>query len=78
MNNKEINKSILKNNDFRDLSNEELRNLWNGLKRTYVDGYYAEDNPLTPYKEKAFKESPLGLTIVQLELLRAIAVRFVG
>ena len=41
---------ILKNNKFADCDREELAILLLCLKQVYAEGWYAPDNPLTPYK----------------------------
>lgn len=68
---------ILENNLFKDCSQEELRILWNGMKRFYEDGFFAEDNPVTPYKNKYCERSNIGVIQTEQDLLRAIVVKFV-
>lgn len=72
------NNEILKNNKFANCTRSELLFLWYGLKRFYVEGWCADDNPLTPYKNAYCKENSLGVTLVEQDLLRAIACEFCG
>lgn len=69
---------ILKNNKFADCDREELAILWLGLKQVYAEGWYAPDNPLTPYKNAYCEDFHLGLAFVEQDLLRAIACEFLG
>lgn len=70
--------TILKNNKFAGCSREELAILWLGLKKFYAEGWYTEDNPLTPYKNAYCEESHIGVLLVEQDLLRAIACEFLG
>lgn len=69
---------ILKNNKFANCTIPELLFLWEGLKQFYEDGYCADDNPLTPYKNAHCNESPMGVTLTEQDLLRAIACKTFG
>lgn len=73
-------KNILKDNLFADCTMEELEILWNGyLKAAYDDGWYEEDNPLTPYKEKYLeKMGHFGVIQTQNDLMMAIAFKTFG
>lgn len=56
---------------------EELKILWNGyLESAYNVGWYEEDNPLTPYKERYLeKMGHFGILQVSNDLLTAIAFK---
>lgn len=74
-----INKDkILANNLFADCPTYKLHELWNGYKKAeYEDGWFEEDNPVTPYKEQYVNRiGPLGVTLCEVDLLRAIAYRY--
>ena len=68
---------ILQGNLFADCSKEELINLWHGLKDFYEKGRFEEDNPLTPYKNQYFPQNLTGVLQTEMDLLRAIAVRWI-
>lgn len=68
---------IMQGNLFIDCSLAELKILWQGyIQANYVKGWYEEDNPLTPYKERYIEEfGCLGLMQTEIDLLRAIAFK---
>lgn len=72
------NNKILKNNKFANCIRSELLSLWHNLERVYAEGWCANDNPLTPYKDAYCEESSMGLILVEQDLLRAIACEFCG
>lgn len=73
------NNEILKSNKFANCTRSELLSLWSGLKRFYVEGRCADDNPLTFYKDAYCKEFySMGVTLCEQDLLRAIACEFCG
>ena len=67
---------ILQGNLFAHCSKEELSILWDGLKDFYEKGCFEETNPLTPYKNQYCAQSPIGVYQTEMDLLRAIVVRW--
>lgn len=67
---------ILQGNLFANCSKIHLKVLWNGLKDFYEKGYFEETNPLTAYKDEYCSQSPIGVFQTEVDLLRAIAVKW--
>lgn len=66
---------ILQNNLFSDCSEEELRRYWDEMKEFYRDSWIASGTPLGDMRDKYCEKSPVGIVIMEQDLLRAITVK---
>lgn len=70
------NEAILMNNKFSECNKEELEQYWNEMKDFYKNGWISDGAALEKMRDWYCDHYTIGISIMERDLLRAIACKF--